>query len=146
MIKISSGMTGRKLARKLGIEQPKPKKQSEADYNTVQWKNLRKKVLVRDRNKCRNCGCNENLQCHHLYYVVGRLRYEYPITALKILCKSCHNKFHKKTPGSKMVISEKEAYKRENKKAKSKGVTKYPKRNLGKELNDRFKFLISSDD
>ncbi|MEO6149946.1 MAG: hypothetical protein ABIN95_09025 [Mucilaginibacter sp.] len=36
-----------------------------------------------------------NLHVHHTYYQDGRLPWEYPDIALKVICWSCHEKLHK---------------------------------------------------
>lgn len=87
----------------------KRKKASNADYQTQEWKDLRQKVLERDGMKCTKCNDVKKLQCHHLYYTCGRLRYEYPLSALVTLCEKCHNSIHKVKRGGNFVISLKKA-------------------------------------
>ena len=81
------------------------------------------------------------------YYTSGRLRYEYPISALVTLCKECHENAHKIKSGSKMVISEKSAIKKENKALRPKIKNHISNNNnIEDELRNRFLFLISGND
>ena len=147
MILLKENVTGNKLAKTLG-KKNKPKKSSLSDYYTKKWKDLRKKVLDRDNHTCTKCkGKNKILHCHHLYYTSGRLRYEYPISALVTLCKECHENAHKIKSGSKMVISEKSAIKKENKALRPKIKNQISNNNnIEDELRNRFLFLISGND
>lgn len=149
MILLNESITGEKLSKMLG-KKYKPKKSSLKDYYTKEWKELRKKVLDRDNHTCTKCKRKSKiLHCHHLYYTPVRLRYEYPISALVTLCKQCHEKFHKNKSGSKMVISEKSAIKRELNALKPKIIQdkiNVINDELNMELNDRFIFLISGKD
>lgn len=57
------------------------------------WKN--KSVLVKDRAgwKCQDCGSSDRLETHHCYYTPMREEnepWEYPLSALRCLCSSCH--------------------------------------------------------
>lgn len=61
---------------------------------TEHWKLKRLKVLKRDNFKCVECGSTEKLEAHHNYYSNGKMAWEYPMTALKTLCNTCHNNFH----------------------------------------------------
>lgn len=59
------------------------------------WKKLRLLILKRDGNKCTMCNNTKRLQVHHKYYILGRLPWQYPKSALTTLCYSCHRKVHK---------------------------------------------------
>ena len=74
------------------------------DYSGTEWKAERFAVLKRDNNKCKVCGSNVKLHCHHNYYVAGRFLWDYPLMCFRTLCEECHTAFHKKTPGYKLVI------------------------------------------
>lgn len=58
------------------------------------WWMTRKVILIRDDHKCTRCGSPNNLQVHHLYYLSGKMAWEYPFEALTILCKHCHEITH----------------------------------------------------
>lgn len=54
------------------------------------WSNLRKKILLRDGNKCTECGKDSNLHAHHIVpKSIGGTDYE---DNLITLCNSCHRK------------------------------------------------------
>lgn len=76
-------------------------------YLSIEWKNLRLRVLKRDKFQCTKCNSTKILQCHHLYYSKDKLAWQYPLSAFKTLCKKCHTTLHKKTPGKKFVIKKK---------------------------------------
>jgi len=60
------------------------------------WKTKRKRIIFRDGNKCTNCGSNENLCVHHIYYYKEKVQpWDYPDDALITLCEKCHNEWHK---------------------------------------------------
>jgi hypothetical protein len=57
------------------------------------WK--QKSTLVRKRagNRCQDCGSNDRLEVHHCYYTSqrdGHEPWQYPLSALRCLCRSCH--------------------------------------------------------
>ncbi len=55
------------------------------------WRELRKKVLIRDNYECQHCGSKENLEVHHITY---RRVFREWLSDLITLCKSCHMKEH----------------------------------------------------
>jgi 5-methylcytosine-specific restriction endonuclease McrA len=66
-----------------------------------EWHNRRLSVMNRDNNRCRNCGCSNNLQVHHKQYHKNRRSgefmkpWEYKDNHLITLCKNCHQSGHK---------------------------------------------------
>lgn len=58
------------------------------------WSKKRNKILARDLFKCKECGSCENLEVHHLYYVVDHKPWEYPHNALVTWCNECHKDWH----------------------------------------------------
>lgn len=55
------------------------------------WKALRARIIVRDLKQCRRCGKRDVLfNCHHRYYIRGKLAWEYPDEAFLTLCSECH--------------------------------------------------------
>lgn len=46
-------------------------------------------------NRCVGCGCEENLNTHHLIYKKGVAPWDYSLNEVTVMCKSCHNEFHK---------------------------------------------------
>lgn len=56
---------------------------------------LKKAAAVKDRAKhvCQDCGASGPLEAHHCYYTSMREGYEpweYPLSALRALCRNCH--------------------------------------------------------
>jgi len=67
------------------------------DYYTAmasaKWmQEVRPAVLNRDHNKCRFCGCTENLQVHHIRYQNNRGENDFfNMRYLVTLCRKCHH-------------------------------------------------------
>jgi len=59
-------------------------------HRTIEWYEIRKKVLKRDNYMCIDCGEIENLQVHHL--IPWRLNDKHEMDNLITLCVSCHTK------------------------------------------------------
>jgi len=60
-------------------------------FKSPLWQRKRLEVMGRDNFKCRRCSDTTNqLNVHHLYYVSGRMPWEYPNAALITLCHTCH--------------------------------------------------------
>lgn len=57
------------------------------------WKTVRMMVFKRDGEKCRKCGGEEMLQCHHLTYAHHGLEHRH-LEDMVTLCRSCHAKEH----------------------------------------------------
>lgn len=97
------------------------------DYNTqlksIQWKNKRNLIIVRDKFCCQNCNSTYNLQVHHKKYIFGRMAWEYPDSLLITLCRKCHIKVHETT----IIVSEKDKKKKSNKKIKIKKISRIEK-------------------
>lgn len=61
------------------------------------WRQLRSKILDRDKGMCVNCGCSERealLHVHHRYYITENEPWQYEPSALITLCEECHEKVH----------------------------------------------------
>lgn len=58
------------------------------------WKKRRKQVLEYKGRKCEICGATQNLQIHHLRYIVGKYAWEYKMKDFIVLCSGCHEKIH----------------------------------------------------
>ena len=57
------------------------------------WKEKSRLVKERAGWKCQDCGSIERLETHHCYYTVmreGNEPWEYPLSALRCLCPTCH--------------------------------------------------------
>jgi hypothetical protein len=55
-----------------------------------EWKKKRAEMLVNSPH-CATCGKRgKHLALHHLYYAYGRLPWDYPDDAYKVLCRGCH--------------------------------------------------------
>lgn len=59
------------------------------------WLLRRRSAIARVGSKCQECGKGGRLEVHHLYYVKGKRVWQYPYKALKVFCRSCHEKWHK---------------------------------------------------
>lgn len=73
----------------------------EEELSDQRWKAKRERILKRDGYKCCWCGSRNNLQVHHRYYEKypdgSRAEaWDYPDSALMILCDNCHKKCHSK--------------------------------------------------
>jgi 5-methylcytosine-specific restriction endonuclease McrA len=66
----------------------------EEQLKDQRWLDLREIILIRDGYMCQHCMSGKNLQVHHLYYLSGKLAWEYPDSALQTLCKGCHAMEH----------------------------------------------------
>lgn len=65
-------------------------------YLSKEWRNLRARVLRRDKGWCRMCDQREATQVHHLEYGKGRgvKSLLVPITDLIAVCGPCHKAVH----------------------------------------------------
>ena len=55
------------------------------------WQKKRLEVLNRDDFTCQQCHSKEKtLHVHHLYYVSGRMAWEYPMVTYLTICDECH--------------------------------------------------------
>lgn len=62
------------------------------------WRKKAAAVKKRAGNKCQDCGAIEPLDAHHCYYATIRESYEpweYPLSALRALCRDCHTRREK---------------------------------------------------
>jgi len=59
-----------------------------------EWAIFRNKIFQRDNFKCVKCRSNNKLNCHHKYYVKGKMPWEYPFSAMMTLCDNCHTLWH----------------------------------------------------
>lgn len=69
---------------------PDPK-QSRSDSKTNAWKGA---VKLRDGFSCKKCGCEDELQVHHIIPVNKDPSLAWDINNGITLCKRCHSKFH----------------------------------------------------
>ena len=65
------------------------------NYNTVEWRALRKEVLKRDGYQCQQCGITQEesgfpLEIHHIIPPKGNRELFYNIDNCVTLCKWCH--------------------------------------------------------
>lgn len=58
------------------------------------WKEVRTRILHRDKHTCKLCGAKELLNVHHRYYIFQNEPWEYCDNALITLCQSCHKMVH----------------------------------------------------
>lgn len=78
------------LALKKRAESSFKKATRYADYSTLEWRQLRAKVLAEHRY-CANCGaCNVKLHVHHIEPVRQNPQRFLDESNLIVLCESCH--------------------------------------------------------
>jgi 5-methylcytosine-specific restriction endonuclease McrA len=76
--------------------------QYESLLKTPQWIGKRRQILARDRNKCRSCGKEKELEVHHRQYhfiqQIGQMQlpWKYENRHLITLCHGCHSLGHNK--------------------------------------------------
>ncbi|HFF3789678.1 hypothetical protein [Enterobacter hormaechei] len=61
----------------------------------IRWKNKSTVVRRRAQERCQDCGVKSVLEAHHCYYTnmrEGFEPWEYPLSAFRALCRSCHEK------------------------------------------------------
>ena len=64
-------------------------------YKNPKWKEVRERVLRRDKNECQKCGkINSELHVHHLKYEKEKFIWEIDLKFLLTLCKMCHEEIH----------------------------------------------------
>jgi len=61
---------------------------------TPYWKKIRRLVLKRDNNICKECGSVLNIQVHHIEYTTRGTEHQ-NLSLLVSLCDSCHSKTHR---------------------------------------------------
>ncbi len=54
------------------------------------WKKKIEKIKDRAGYVCEDCGTSDFLEIHHCYYIKGHEPWEYPMDALRCLCRQCH--------------------------------------------------------
>ena len=72
-------------------------------YNQFKWRNTRKKFI---KDKCVNCGTDENLVLHHIYCARYYPNLRYTEENLITLCEKCHMKYHSMTNISHLYLFE----------------------------------------
>ena len=66
---------------------------SYAEYlKSTEWESIRKDVKLRDRDACRSCRKEEDLQCHHWRY--PKNWDDDSSENVVLLCKACHEELH----------------------------------------------------
>lgn len=75
-----------------------------AYLNSDQWKEIRRAVLDRDGNRCRECGQTGLLHVHHLTYNHITEEWGY-LSDLITLCKKCHDAKHHKRKTDKQKVA-----------------------------------------
>jgi len=58
------------------------------------WQKKRLEIMNRDGFKCRACKSENSLNVHHLYYLPGRMIWDYDNEGLVTLCENCHSIIH----------------------------------------------------
>lgn len=62
-----------------------------------EWQNRRMEILKIDKFTCQKCLNKKSgvLNVHHIYYIPGKKRHDYPDESLVTLCEICHTELHK---------------------------------------------------
>ena len=69
------------------------------------WDVVRRQALADHEYTCDDCGAtNTELHVHHGYYRAGRMPWEYPPSALHVLCMRCHQELHQPIKGQATKI------------------------------------------
>jgi 5-methylcytosine-specific restriction endonuclease McrA len=93
---ITAGEFDRRLRQKRrekkNGEQPENLTRYHRYLRSDEWKDRRKRILIRDNHTCQDCGSHEHLQVHHLTY--ERI-YRELAADLVTLCRPCHCKHHR---------------------------------------------------
>lgn len=56
------------------------------------WKAKRDEVFALIGLHCESCNTRQfSADIHHKYYVGGKLAWEYPLSAFRVLCRNCHD-------------------------------------------------------
>lgn len=65
-------------------------------YQSREWRNLRARVLRRDKHWCQGCGDFPAVHVHHTEYGRGRGKksLDVPMDKLVSLCQRCHASIH----------------------------------------------------
>lgn len=88
------------LTRSKPIPRGKPparsRKKIVGKYQSPEWRNLRARVLRRDKHWCQGCNDFPATQVHHLGYGRGRHKASLivPMEELVSLCQRCHASIH----------------------------------------------------
>lgn len=80
------------------------KKNYRSFMSTELWRKTRNKKLS-ECNYCQKCGDKNHLNIHHKSYK-GKLKYFPPMSNLTVLCKTCHELFHKQFGVKEVMIKE----------------------------------------
>lgn len=69
-------------------------------YTRPEWKKIRAKILIRDREECTICGRRERLHIHHIDCRAQNDHQENLVT----LCEYCHSRVHSQIGGSGRLV------------------------------------------
>jgi hypothetical protein len=64
------------------------------DLKNGKWQRKRLEIMKRDGFKCRLCSEENELNVHHLYYILGNKPWNHPNNYLITLCEGCHKDEH----------------------------------------------------
>ncbi len=62
--------------------------------SSSEWKKKRKEIMKRDNFKCKLCGKEEGLQCHHVYSLNTNWEKRLENNNIITVCKDCHSDIH----------------------------------------------------
>ena len=103
-IELPAQTTKHKKKSKKSKRKQERKRNFEGFYDSREWQIQRQRILIRDNYTCQECKSKENLQVHHVKYLIFSNKDEDCIT----LCKFCHAKKHP-INGSKILNSSTQA-------------------------------------
>lgn len=65
-------------------------------YAGSAWRQLRRKIRLRDRGICQRCGGNESTHMHHIQPWSTNEELRFDIDNIITLCRECHHDVHRK--------------------------------------------------
>lgn len=86
---------------------PRHRKQIE---EAPEWQELREQLFSARGERCQNCRRTRLLQVHHRYYLPDRDVWDYPHSALLVLCKICHRLVHGREDEAARLLREEASF------------------------------------
>lgn len=68
------------------------------------WMEKRLEIIERDNGRCTHCRSRDNLEVHHLAYILGSDPWQVPDEFLVTLCYTCHKSEEKYKKEIKSVL------------------------------------------
>lgn len=71
-------------------------KKKKFNRNSKAWKDIRIKILIRDKYRCKICNANKKLEIHHIIPVSIKEELALDVNNLICLCINCHRRLRYK--------------------------------------------------